>query len=229
MTTRYALTLKSANAKTGPIPTSVSAESTCATSCPLKKNGCYAEGGPLALHWRKVSEGARGTDWAEFCGAVAKLPAGQLWRHNVAGDLPGTGDAIDAPQLAQLVRANAGRRGFTYTHKPMTARNLAAVRKASAAGFAINLSANNLAHADALSAHGLPVVVVVPSDTAANVRTPAGRPVVICPAVTHDNVTCASCGLCARSDRKVVVGFPAHGASYRRAESVVNFFRKAAQ
>jgi hypothetical protein len=156
------LTLKSGNRKVGPIPVSTTSLASCPDACPLKAGGCYAKGGPLAIHWRKVTEGAAGDDFETFTAKVASLPDGQLWRHNQAGDLPGHGDAIDGRQLGQLVAANAGKRGFTYTHKPMTrAANREAVQAANAGGFTVNLSANTLAEADTLAGLGIAPVVVV--------------------------------------------------------------------
>jgi len=217
---RYHLTLKSSNEKTGPIPVSTSGAQTCPTACPFQKNGCYADGGPLAMHWAKVTAGARGDGFATFCARIAALPAGQLWRMNQAGDLPGAGDAIAPAAMRKLVAANRGRRGFTYTHKPMrTLQNRRAVQHANAEGFTVNLSANNLQHADELSALGIaPVVVVLPAEASANTVTPSGRKVVVCPATQRDDVTCATCKLCANnSATRPIVGFPAHGSSARRA------------
>ena len=48
---------------------------------------------------------------------IAALPVNDLWRHNQAGDLPGDGELIDKPKLRQLIKANHGKRGFTYSHK----------------------------------------------------------------------------------------------------------------
>jgi hypothetical protein len=161
--------------------------------------------------------------WQGFCEQIAALPEGQLWRHNQAGDLPGIGDTIDAKALAALVRANAGKRGFTYTHKPVTTANARAIAKANAAGFTINLSADNLSEADKLAASGAgPVAVVLPDTVHGNVKvnTPAGRPVVVCPATYRDEVSCKTCQLCARRDRKVIVGFPAHGVSKRHVSAI---------
>jgi len=217
---RVSLTLKSRNAKTGPIPVSTSSNDTCPAVCPLKDQGCYAKYGPLGMYWAKVNGGTAGATWAEFVAQIAELPADTLWRHNQAGDLPGISDVIDAPALAKLVKANSGKRGFTYTHKPMTAANARAVRAANAAGFTINLSGNNLAHADALADTGAgPVVAVLPADQKTNTTTPAGRKVVVCPATIRDDVSCATCQLCQRRDRAVIVGFPAHGAAKRMAET----------
>jgi hypothetical protein len=207
------LTIKSANAKTGPIPVSTTASDSCPTDCAMKAE-CYAATGPLALHWKAVSTGQRGTDWATFTAAIAALPDGQLWRHNQAGDLPQSGGTIDAVALGQLVAANTGKRGFTYSHH-RDAESINWIRHANAWGFTVNLSANDLADADTLADHAAgPVVVVLPSTTTANTATPKGRPVVICPATQRDNVSCATCQLCQRQ-RGAIVGFPAHGSRQR--------------
>lgn len=226
--TRAHLTAISRNAKTGPIPVSTTESDTCPDVCPLKDGGgCYAESGPLAIHWRAVSAGKRGKPWAEFCDQIWALPAGTLWRHNVAGDLPGSGDEIDFTDLSLLVETNRGRKGFTYTHKPVTGplRDQAryAIKFANMNGFTINLSANNLEHADELSDLNIaPVAVVLPSDsTVHHTMTPAGRRVVVCPATYRDDVTCKSCGACAdNSPGRHIIGFPAHGARKAKASEV---------
>ena len=223
MAYQVALTRKSANRKTGPIPVSTTTEATCPDTCPLQRNGCYADSGPLALFWRKVTAHKAGMAWEAFCEAIAALPAGQLWRHNQAGDLPGDRATIDAKALAALIRANAGKRGFTYTHYPMTsAHNRVCVGGANANGFTINLSANNLADADRLAALDLgPVVTLLPGDVHGNqsLQTPAGRKVVVCPATYRNDISCATCGLCSLQ-RDAIVGFPVHGSSARRANAV---------
>ena len=207
------LTLKSANVKTGPIPVSTTERDSCPTDCAMRA-GCYAASGPLALHWAAVSAGTRGTSWGQFVASIAALPEGQLWRHNQAGDLPQTGGTIDAVKLGQLVAANQGRRGFTYTHHRDRA-SLAWVKHANAWGFTVNLSANDLRDADALADTGAgPVVVVLPSTQTENTETPAGRKVVVCPATQRDDVSCATCQLCQRQ-RSTIVGFPAHGTRKR--------------
>jgi len=178
------------------------------------RDACYAASGPLALHWSAVTAGARGSDWSAFVGQIAQLPDGQLWRHNQAGDLPGNGATVDPVALGELVAANRGRRGFTYTHYRDPA-SLQWVRHANQWGFTVNLSANDLSDADMLADTGAgPVVCVLPSTTTTNTRTPAGRRVVVCPATQRDDVSCATCQLCARP-RDVIVGFPAHGSRKR--------------
>jgi hypothetical protein len=184
------------------------------------RSACYAQTGPLALHWAKVSDGRRGTDWQEFCETIASLPDGQVWRHNQAGDLPSDGETIDADALALLVEANAGRRGFTYTHHRPEGDNAFAIASANALGFTVNLSADSVQDADALADLGIaPVVCVLPIDQTENTKTPAGRTVVVCPATQRDDVSCATCQLCQRQ-RSTIVGFPAHGTQAKKADAI---------
>jgi hypothetical protein len=178
------------------------------------KAECYAASGPLALHWSAVSAGTRGTSWGQFCETIGALPAGQLWRHNQAGDLPQIDGTVDAVKLGQLVAANTGKRGFTYSHH-RDAESINWIRHANAWGFTVNLSANDLNDADYLASQNAgPVVVVLPSTQNENLKTPAGRAVVVCPATQRDDVSCATCQLCQRQ-RAAIVGFPAHGSRHR--------------
>lgn len=212
-TPRYHFVKVSANTKTGPIPVVYSERETCPPSCPHYRADCYAEDYYTRMTWDKV--GQRGQDLAGLCAAVAALPPGQLWRFNVAGDLPGQGEHVDAYALGEIVRANTGRRGFTYTHKK-TDQGIYWASMATQWGFTVNLSADDAGDADALAElNAGPVVAIVPMDTPEKSFTPAGRVIVVCPAQTRDNVTCATCGLCARADRAVIVGFRAHGTRAR--------------
>ncbi len=223
------LTKRSKNSKTGKMPVSTSCDSTCPPDCPFNDGeGCYAKaGGPLCMHWAKVSAGERGTDWNTFCSDVACLPAGQLWRHNQAGDLPGRGNRIAPAMLEQLALASAHTMGWTYTHKPTTAANLAAIAAANdVGGLTINLSANGLHEVDRLADTGQPVVTVLPHDFDGQpVRTPKGRLVFQCPATKEGStVTCLTCGngrpLCQRLNRNHVPGFPAHGNGKTKASAI---------
>jgi hypothetical protein len=215
------LTRVSGNKKTGPIPVSTTSAATCPDACPFKASVCYAEHGPVSIHWRKVTNGQLpNATWDNFLSQIKSLPNGQLWRHNQAGDLPGENDTLDIVLLAQLVNANRNKRGFTFTHKPLTTQEeREAIRNANSSGFTVNLSGNNLAHADELVDIDCgPVVTVLPESIQGNVQvfTPKGRRVVVCPATYRENVTCASCQLCARQNRLVIVGFPVHGNGKKR-------------
>ena len=241
----------SQNAKTGPIPVSIIERASCWSGCALYENGCYAETGALAMHWDRVSRGPAGGSWSEFCAKIAALRPGRLWRYAQAGDLPGYGPRVDGKLLEELVDANTGKNAIAFTHKPVlgddaiVVENRRLIAAAVQAGFTINLSANNLAHADKLVDLGIaPVVTVLArayarravrhrfkrrrdewAETVTEWRdrtallpryTPAGRRIAICPA-TYSDATCKTCGACARV-RDAVIGFPAHGA-WRQVEA----------
>lgn len=213
---KYQFIKKSANSKTGPIPVTYSQRETCPETCPHYRSDCYAEDYYTRMNWDKVP--ARGLDLDAFCENIAALPPGQLWRHNVAGDLPGAGVTVDPALLGEIVRANIGKRGFTYTHKTAP-QNLQWIKHANDWGFTVNLSADDAGHADKLADTGAgPIVCIVPMDTPEKTVTPAGRPIVVCPAQSRNDVTCADCQLCQRANRAVIVGFRAHGTRAKIAD-----------
>jgi hypothetical protein len=209
------LTLKSSNTKTGAIPVSTTEKNSCPDTCSFKKGGCYALDYHLNMHWNKVSDKSRGTNWQEFCDAIAGFKPDTLWRHNQAGDLPGANNTIDNAKLDQLVQANKGKNGFTYTHYPINnSSNLAAIKSANAAGFTINISAESLEDADNAYNLGLPSTVVLSSNPGTSTfKSPAGNTIAICPAQLKDDISCKTCQLCQKSSRKAIVGFIAHGSS----------------
>ena len=206
MEIKYHLTRVSGNSKTGPIPVSTTSRNSCPEACELKGAGCYAESGPLRLHWDAVGEG-RGYDLDRFCDEISKLPKRQLWRYGQAGDLPGDGINIDCDSLDKIVQASRGRSGFAFTHYPPTA--------------------DNLDEADELAELSIgPVVVLLPEDQKKPVKTAGGRLVVVCPATVTKDMDCSVCGICAKQ-RKAIVGFPVHGTSKRKAAQV--FFKSKAK
>ena len=219
----FHITPKSKNAKVGKMAVTTSTATTCPTSCPFKSNGCYADSGPLKLHWDKVTREERGDDWSTFISKIKDLPTGSKWRHNQAGDLPGDMEKLDNEKCIELAKANKGKRGFTYTHYDVldNFQNAITVNIMNHLGFTVNVSANNLEHADKLCDLGIaPVATVLPIEQTTNTVTPKGRKVVVCPATYKDDVSCASCMLCEKWDRNVVVGFPAHGTSKKKAAAI---------
>ena len=226
MSYQVGLTLVSRNAKTGPIPVSTTTKETCPIVCPLIK-GCYGKYGPLNIFWNKISSKTFGMKWDEFCKAINKLRPGTLWRHNQVGDLPGTQETVDREALSLLVKANKRKRGFTFTHYDVISNdsNRESIKAANEDGFTINLSANNLAHADSLLGSNCgPVVTILPKSVRgkSDIYTPNGNRVVVCPATYKDDVTCESCALCQKVTRKVIVGFPSHGVATKIVDSVAN-------
>lgn len=221
----FQLVKRSSNKKVGPIPVTNSPRATCPASCPFKGEGCYAEAGfHTRLNWDKLDAGERGVPWSDFVLQISKLGDGQLWRHNVAGDLPGDGDTIDATAMYLLLDANRGKRGFTYTHYPLSDDNVALIRYANKTGFTINVSTNNIREAvDVARTFDVPTTTVLPSDSGDWRRVDTdGVRVVRCPAEYRDDVSCATCKLCSVSNRDVVVGFTAHGTKKKTVDVIAS-------
>lgn len=248
MTIAIYFTPVSSNQKVGPIPVTTTSRESCPVDCAFYGAGCYADYGPMKGLWRNMTKAGANAlfangkntlktiDWKALCDKIASLADGVLWRHNQAGDLPQDGKGtIDAGLVSQLVAANKGRNGFTYTHHNalQNAANRETIKDANANGFTINLSGNSPSHADALADLNIaPVVTVLPSslgrmtnkageyiETVADykarigdIKTPKGRAIAPCPA-TYLETNCKACGLCQKQGRKVIVGFPAHGAA----------------
>lgn len=236
---------KSRNVKVGQMPVTTSEKSTCPACCPFNHandGGCYAYGYHLNNHWNKVSEHERGDDWDTFITKVESFAVDAKWRHNQAGDLPGDSYTLDASKCADLARANGKREGFTYTHYDVLTdeHNREVVRDMNTSSFTVNLSGNNMAHADELvKTEAGPVCTVLPieyerghnregwtetlgdyRDRVGDLQTPDGNDVGVCPATYMDDITCKKCMLCAKENRKIIVGFPAHGTSARKADAV---------
>jgi len=220
----FHLSVKSGNAKTGEMAVSTSSKATCSPSCPFLPDnggGCYAQSGPLNLHWLKVTSGERGETFAKFLQKLSTLPKGAPFRHNQAGDLPHNGGKISETFIRKMVKAVSHLKAYTYTHHNLKlGDNLSLIRKANRAGFTINVSCETEAQVDDAIACDLPAVMVVKSDeTRTQWRTQSGNIVLICPAQRSDTVTCADCMLCHHRGKKVAIGFLAHGTGKKRAES----------
>ena len=130
---------------------------------------------------------------------------------------------IDHAMMRQLIRANNGRGGFTYTHhNPFAADNAAIILESNRGGFTVNLSADTTTKADTYVELGIaPVVTLLPTDSAKVTFTPKGRKVVRCPAETSEKVTCQTCRLCQKTDRPII-GFTPHGSGKKVTEKVAN-------
>lgn len=225
----YVLKAVSGNRKTGPMPVSTSNSDTCPDACPLKVKGCYAKYGPTGMAWRNVDNGKakEAVEWPQFIRQIKALHKGVLWRHNQAGDLNGNDNQLDGLTLGQLIAANKGKKGFTYTHYPVIGEglkekaNAGLIANANANGFTINLSGNDMAHADKLKALDVgPVVVLMPRDAEKVSYTPANNKVVICPAENSDKINCQNCGLCQVANRDYIIGFRAHGTAAKTVDLI---------
>lgn len=225
---KYQFTRVSSNTKTGPIPTTMTEKDSCPVTCPLRGNGCYAENFPLSLHWGRVSESGVSAD--TLARELRNLPRGQLWRHNVAGDLPHDANGIKLDEMAPIIDAvkSRGLKTILYTHhrRPQDYKGQRALHDA---GIHVNVSCESPESAMSAMSAGLNAVCIMPPDAPKVTTYQNGATgeryarVVICPAQTNDKTTCASCGLCAkdRTKDRVIIGFLPHGARAKKVASIL--------
>jgi hypothetical protein len=232
-TLKYGFTRYSGNRKTGRIPVTTSPMQTCPSVCPLRNDqGCYAcSGGPLAIYWKRLNTNQTGISYSEMLDAIVKLPNKTYWRHNQAGDLAGLGNYIDPDMLRDLLLANKGKHGFTYTHKPLfhddaiAQQNAELVHFANREGFTINISCERSQDALQYLQEGYPVTIVLPSNTDVTqhvIKLARSTTIIICPAYYCDTMTCSECKLCQKATRHFIIGFPAHGNRRKKVDLLIS-------
>ena len=224
---KFKFTAKSSNAKTGPIPVTMTERASCPDTCVLKKNGCYADNFPLSLHWDRVAD--NGISFDALLDNIKALPKGQLWRHNVAGDLPSLAGLVDSNEFNRLVETSKHTRPIIYTHHKLYPHNQKLFAKARSEGIVVNASCESIGTAISAVKSGINAVCIMPTSADpvtkildCHTQKEVAR-VVICPAQQKENVTCASCGLCSRDrvDVGVIVGFLAHGAKSKKVNQLL--------
>lgn len=213
---KYSFTRFSKNRKTGPIPVTTSTKNTCPRGCIHQDSGCYAENSHTGARWSKLD--VTGVDIDALAKSIRKLPARQLWRYGVAGDLPGVDNDIDESELNKIISANRHKKGFSYTHKAQTEKNISIIRESNKKGFTINLSCDSIEQLD--ENLDIPKVIVIDHDFKEKSFDASGHKIVICPAVIHDEIDCSVCAICANSKRSFVVAFPAHGQRKKKVKNI---------
>lgn len=218
--TNYAFTKVSSNRKIGPMSVTMTDKKSCSDSCSYKSGGCYALAFPLGLHWSKLDHAGMTVEELTT-NHLKRLPKRNKCRMNQAGDFRQKDGVIDTEDLGLIVEASSHIDVIAYTHHdPLDFTNHDAVLWANKQGFTVNLSAESLVEADFYADLGIaPVVVAVPRGTPKVTHTAKGRQVTMCPAVYSD-MTCDRCMICAKSERKSIIAFEAHGASAVKVEKV---------
>lgn len=214
---RTLVVLRSRNAKVGPIACTYRTADTCPTLCPLRERGCYAHGRVFAL----ARGGTEDPSYANVRALASSLPDGGMVRVNVSGDILDEDGRIDSAYLGALsevatTRPDALVYGYTHAWR-QTAPGIAP-------GVVLNASTESREGLEEAIEAGWPTTVV--DDGSLVGSTIGGRRVVVCPAQTRDDVTCASCRLCARPERRSTVAFLIHGPSKRRAADAVAAVRE---
>ena len=194
MSTQVQLTAISGNSKTGPIPVSTTESDTCPPNCGAR-DVCYAKGGPLNMHWMKVSDHVRGAQWAEFITSISALPKKQVWRHNY------THKPLTATNVNLIKSAN--KAGFTIS---ISCDNLKQVDKAMQTGLPVVTMAPIDAPRKLITAKG---------------NVSIGCPAAYREEVNCSNCGQGK-PLCGRADRPFAVHFPVHGNRKNKANLIAN-------
>ena len=218
--TWFHLSRVSSNKKTGPIAVTTTSKNSCSASCGMRE-ACYAMNGHLGMHWAKVSNGSRSSEWRKHLADLASLPFGSPLRLNQAGDLVASASGrLSRTFIDGLLSVVKSRRlqAWTYTHHDHTVGdNGKLLRRANREGLRINVSTETEESADRAIASGLPAVLAVSSEETRTVwRTPARNLVKVCPAQLRDT-DCNRCMLCHKRGSKVIIAFLAHGSRKSRA------------
>jgi len=216
MTVRGLWTATTTNKKTDNVPTlwigatREESKASCG-SCPLlKRNGgkarCYAQHGtPAMAHAQMVKSHAAGKDYGFAEAMAGRWSGARMARFGAIGDPVGLFPTLLLSWVGKV--RELGLSVVGYTHRWREAPWLRGVFMASC---------DTLEEADVAADAGWRVAVVLErgSEELAEVRTPAGRKVQICPAQVGD-VRCNSCRLCDASKRGPMIGFIDHGPTGR--------------
>lgn len=216
----WRFTARSANRKTGDVPTAwvgasrEQAVASCvAVGCPMAPGArragypaCYAHSGTPVMAHASLTRSER-APLAPEDAVRMRAPGARAVRVGAIGDPA----AADRPTLARFLSAarSAGLAVLGYTHGW-------AGMGADLRG-ALMASCDSLPEADAAIAAGWRAVAVVPPGFTGG-TTPAGYPAIVCPAIATGRIDCNQCRLCdaARSVRSnAVICFPDHGPSAR--------------
>lgn len=208
------------NAKTGPVGATYAPTSHCPDSCKLKGNGCYAQGGRVAIVNNRLVKQAKGLSTEQ----VATLEANALdaakinplgLRVHVSGDCRTPKAAKILAAAVRRWRKRGGGPAWSYTHAWRV------VEREDWKGVSVLASVETHEQARQALARGYaPARVVASFPNGARAWTQGEVTYVPCPAQTRENVTCASCKLCWRADdlraRTHAIAFKAHSSGAKK-------------
>jgi len=212
------------NAKIGPAHATYVTQDSC-PSCPLKGNGCYAEGGNMAFVSRRLNNASAGQYLTperiarEEERVIKEKLSGSLdLRLHVVGDCK-TDTAANIVSEAALGVLKRGRDAWTYTH---AWRN---VERSAWGDLSVLASCEKPEQVAEAQARGYATAIVVSEFPTEKRYDYAGVKVIPCPSQTHETVRCVDCRLCFTDDRLkkqgLTIGFEAHGSRWKVVQRVI--------
>lgn len=208
---------KSKNKKVGLAAATYVGQATCPSACPLYRNGCYAESGPMGIHTSRLNASPT-TDPLVIARREAEeidaLPGTLPLRVHVVGDCP-------TPESARIVGAamaryqeRSGQPAWTYTHAWRE------IDHADWNGATVLASCETVEQVHDARARGYATALVVESFGG----LPRGQGMVKCPNQIN-GTTCVDCGLCLNPQLGtygITIVFETHGARKGAANSVLS-------
>lgn len=192
---------------------------TCPDSCTLKTSGeCYAQGGRVAIHVRRLER----TNAGRTVDAIAKdaaneirgaatmgLASGRALRLFTSGDARTESAAKTIASAARTWIAKGGRAAYGYTHAWRS------VQRSAWRGVSMLASVDTSATASEAVKRGYaPALVVASHPSNGRAYKADGVTWIPCPEQTR-GVPCVACGLCFDADalhaRNAGIAFAAHG------------------
>jgi hypothetical protein len=216
---------RSANSKTGPVSASYAAQQTCPPTCPLKGSGCYAEGGMVGMHTRRMnaSEDAATMSVEELALAeaigIAGLTGELPLRMHVVGDATSDSAARLLGNAATYHTNKHGQPVWTYTHAWRQ------VERGSWQKVSILASCESTQDAKLAMNRGYGAAIVVSHHESDKSYMVDGIKHIPCPQQTGRSKDCVSCGLCWRADQLremgSVIAFAIHGQQERKGREML--------
>lgn len=205
----------SANKKTGYVAATYASQSSCPSSCPLFKQGCYAETGHVGIQTHRLNKSLI-IDQTEIAQIEAKgirsLKGGIPLRVHVVGDCATNESASIVSQAMIEYKGNA----WTYTHAWRD------VDHSSWNGAAVLASCESTEDVKAASAKGYATALIVDKHDSDNAYIRDGIKIIPCPEQTK-GVQCNSCKLCFKPQNlKGTIGFAAHGIQVKKVKAALD-------
>lgn len=181
-------------------------QNSCPTTCMLRNNGCYAEGGPTGIITKRLTNGsdANSLELAQREAAIIDAMSGKYpLRLHIVGDCVTNEAAQIVSAAADRYRAKHGMAVHTYTH------GWRMVERASWGAVSVLASCETVADVELAKSKGYATAIVVDASKPIPVKA------IVCPVATGKLADCHSCKLCSKSEllsrTGVSIALPIHG------------------
>ena len=207
----------SGNSKLGVLSATYASQASCPASCPLRGSGCYAEGGLMAIHTRRVNK-AESTSIEvarDEATAIDSLTGKRPLRLHVVGDCPTDNAARLVSQAGERYQSRHGQPVWTYTHAWRD------VDQGSWGGVSVLASCETPQEVKRATAKGYATAMIVQGHESPKAYTHNGVKAIPCQAQTR-GATCNECKLCWRDNNLRKGGYTITFATHGTRKNIIN-------